>query len=216
LHCLTSDSYPLWIKNSGTAPLDIFSVSFGLSDSPFQLLDSSFPMVIAVGDSASIPLIFTPQAGGMISDSIYIHNSSFNAPIFAVELWGSGDYAPPKPPAGIETTIDGNNFIISWEAVTETIFDNPIDTDFYLVFSCDSAENDANYYWLIGSTPDLSFTDNLDYSNYRQLFYRVRAYKNYCSKRFSFDQLGLAVGMTESEVLEKLRSLDSPLTGSKD
>lgn len=198
--------YPLWIKNSGTADLSIESFVMGLASSPFQVQDPIFPMVIAVGDSCMLSLVYIPFAAGTISDSLYIYNNSINAPIYAIGLQGNGEYVPPKPPAALETMMDEDNMIITWDAVTETIFDSPIDPDYYLVFYNGSSDIDGQYYYL-GRSWTLSYTHDGVALHAQHMFYRVRAYKYYGRDRLAWDNLGLETGMSETEVLEILRGM---------
>jgi len=187
----------LWIRNSGTAPLHINNLSNFLAGSPFTVTGSPVPADIAIGDSLSISLAFTPAVAGSVADSLYIHSDAANCPVYAIALRGTGEYVPPKPPAGVTCTADGNNMVLTWEPVTETIYDVPFTPDYYLVFYNGSADPDGEFYFH-GATPGLAYTHYLVGLHAQHMFYRVRAYKNY--SRTGVLDARIYPGMPETEV----------------
>jgi len=196
-----SEPVPLWIKNNGTADLTISSISFGQANSPFSLLDRTLPIAIAQGDSVCLSLVFFPQMAGLVMDNIHIHNNSLNMPVCTLGLRGTGVYVPPNPPEGLEAVMYGNNYILNWEAVTQTVLDTPIVPDYYLVFYNGSSDPGGLYYFH-GATPNLTYTHCLVGLHAQNMFYRVRAYKFY--DRQGLGDLVLLPGMPESEVLQIL------------
>ncbi len=193
---------PLWIRNIGTAALYVDALSYLLDSSPFAVQERSLPFSISEGDSLCVHLVFTPQAAGTVTDSLYIHSNAQNRPVYALGLRGSGEYVPPKPPTGVETAMLGYDMHISWDAVTETIFDTPITPDGYLVFYNGSEDPDGEFYFH-GFSPGLSYIHYYVGRYAQHMFYRVRAVKHYGTR--AFDPDSLVRGMSEKEVLELLQ-----------
>ena len=187
------------IRNFGGGTLTVDSLAFELTETHFEVMGATLPISIAQGDSVSLQLRFTPQIAGAVSDSLYIHNNSQNLPIAAIRLSGTGEYVPPKPPEGVQIVMDGTNAMISWEAVTETIFNTPIVPDYYLIFFNGSADPDGVFYYH-GASMALQYTHYLVGMHSAHMFYRVIAFKNYSMGRA--DQLlsHLQQGMTIDEV----------------
>jgi len=169
----------VWISDTGTAPLIIDSISF-YQGIHFENDNTEFPIIVNEGDSTSISLIFTPMSAGMLSDSLYIHNNSQNQPTAAIKLSGTSAYVPPKPPENVSVAIDTNDAIISWDAVTETIFDTPIVPDGYIILYNETPYEDEQYYYYLGyTTSELTYT-HLGVALFRnQMFYKVIAFVNY-------------------------------------
>jgi len=197
----SSDAVPLWISNTGTATLVVDAISYIQAPSPFSVQERSLPFSIPEGDSLCVNLVFTPQAAGTVTDSLYIHSNAQNRPVYALGLRGSGEYVPPKPPTGVETAMLGYDMHISWDPVTETIFDTPITPDGYLVFYNGSDDPDGEFYFH-GFTPGLSYTHYYVGRYAQHMFYRVMAVKHYGTR--AFDPDSLVRGMSEKEVLELL------------
>lgn len=193
----SSEQHSLWVRNSGTSILHISELGFYLSSSPFRVVGSPAPAAIAVGDSLAILLAFAPTAVGSFADSLYIHSDAATHPVLAVSLRGTGEYVPPKPPANLTCIPDGNNIVLSWEAVSETIFDIPFTPDYYLVFYNGSNDPAGEFYYH-GATPGLSYTHYLVGLHAQHMFYRVIAYKNY-ARSGSLDPR-IHTGIPEAEV----------------
>jgi len=199
-----SEPFPLWIKNAGTAILNVSDIAFGAAGSPFWMIPVNLPVNVAGGDSIAVLIVFSPQVAGPAIDQLTIYNNSNNQPLFTLELSGSGEYVPPKPPQGVAATQDGENVVISWEAVTETELGTPIVPDYYLVFYNGSPDPNGLYYFH-GATPSLNYTHYLVGTHAQYMFYRVLAYKH-CG-RSPFDLSSLQTGMPERDVLQLLDDL---------
>lgn len=198
-----SDAFPLLIKNIGTAALVVDSLGFGRTDSPFSVSGAALPFTIPMGDSLAINIIFSPLIAGSISDSLYIFNNSTNLPIYPLCLMGSGEYAPPQAPGNVNITMDGFNAIISWDTVSQTIFNTPFMPDGYLVFYSGDPDPLNGIYCLLVDTPELSHT-HLRVGEYAaHMFYRVIAYKHY--DRGDSGLLHLVPGMSEVAVRTRLK-----------
>jgi PKD repeat protein len=198
-----SQPLPLWIRNIGTATMLVDAINYYLADSPFIMQERQLPFIISEGDSLCVHLMFTPQVAGNVVDSLFIHSNAVNNPICALGLMGSGEYVPPKQPTGLQTVMINHNMQITWDAVTETIFDTPITPDGYLVFYNGSANPNGEFYFH-GFTPEVSYTHYYVgfYSQY--MFYRVRAVKHYGTRKLALDSL--VPGMPEADVLDLLRT----------
>lgn len=194
----------LWLSNTGNAAMEVSALSFWQTNSVFEVVGATLPITIPQGDSVALQIRFTPQVAGAVTDSLYIYNNSQNLPVAAIWLSGMGEYVPPKPPDGVQIVINGESAVISWEAVTETIFNTPLVPDYYLVFYNGSADVDGQYYYL-GRSWALSYLHDGVAVHADNMFYRVVAYKFYGRGRPDFDSLGIETGMPEREVLTKLR-----------
>ncbi len=193
----------LWVRNTGTADLEVSNLSFWQTQTLFEVVGALLPINIAQGDSIALQLRFTPLIVGAITDSLYIYNSSQNMPMAAIRLSGAGEYVPPKAPENVMIVMDGSNAVISWDAVTETIFDTPIVPDYYLIFFNGSADPEGVFYYH-GASMTLQYTHYLVGMHSAHMFYRVIAFKNYSMGRV--DQLlsDLQQGMAIDEVVRLL------------
>jgi len=199
-----SEPFPLWIKNTGTAMLNVSDIAFGAAGSPFWMIPVNLPVNVAGGDSIAVLIVFSPQVAGLAIDQLSICNNSNTQPVYILELSGIGEYVPPKPPQGVAIVQDGENVVITWEAVTETELNTPIVPDYYLVFYNGSPDPEGLYYFH-GATPSLSYTHYLVGTHAQYMFYRVLAYKYY--GRSPFDINSLEPGMPERDVLQLLDEL---------
>ncbi|HPI42519.1 MAG TPA: SBBP repeat-containing protein [Candidatus Cloacimonas acidaminovorans] len=204
----SSTLYSVVISNTGTAELLIDNLSLAESNSFFSFVNTVLQLTIPAGEETEIALLFTPQEAGTVSDTLYIHNNSVNSPLYTLELRGTGEYVPPKPPNNLVCVMDGYNAVLTWDAVTETIFDTPIVPDYYLVFYNGSANPEGEFYFH-GATPDLTYTHSLVGLHSPYMFYRIVAYKFYGREKVSIEDLGLTRGMTETEVRNILQAVET-------
>ena len=175
----TSAAQSIEIKNAGTAPLNIETVSYLAGTSAFSLIDTSLPIVLAPDETAILNVVFAPLASGAVSDSIYIHSDADNMPVLAIGLRGTGEYVPPAAVGAPAVQILGNDAIITWEAVTETIYGSPITPDGYIVLYNETPYEDANYYYFLNFVPETSYTHTFVALFRPSMFYRVVAVKFY-------------------------------------
>jgi hypothetical protein len=91
-------------------------------------------------------------------------------------------YVPPAEPTGVNVdTSDNQNALISWEAVTQSIppYNSPITPDGYIVLYNETPYEDDRLYYFLGRSFTTSYTHQ-DVVEFRdQMFYRIKAYKNY-------------------------------------
>jgi hypothetical protein len=193
----------VWLKNNGTGMLSITAYSFFEGNSFFSIEGIYLPINLASGDSVAIPVRFTPYFIGTISDSLFIINSSTNLPRLGISLLAIGAESPPRPPDNVQLAVNGNNAVLTWDAVTQTLIDTPVVPDFYLLFFNGSTDSEGLYYFL-GLTPGLTFTHQYVLQFSPNMFYRVVAYKNYARGDGDYLSLGLVPGMREDEVMRIL------------
>ncbi|MFA7599021.1 MAG: PKD domain-containing protein, partial [Candidatus Cloacimonas sp.] len=211
---LGANSYPLsiLIKNNGNKGLDITQFMFLNDESDFFVEALELPVIIPVEDSLSVDICFSPRSAGRLIDTLFIHNNSVNTPIYSIELRGDGEYVPPKRPTNVQAIDSGDDMVISWDEVTETIFDTPIEPDAYLVFYNGSENPDSEYYFH-GDTTETEYVHRNVGKYARHMFYKVYAYKYYGEARASLASFGLKRDMSVSEVKEILRKADYGLLG---
>lgn len=193
------------LSSCGTDTVFVSNISPNLYPMVFSV-SANTPIVIAPGGTALLDLEFLPQGAITYSDSLFIYNSSENSPILKIPLLGIGEYVPPKPPENVAMVMAGFDAVISWDEVTQTIFNTPITPDFYLVFFNGSAdpEPDSEYYFL-GISPTESYTHQHVGQFSPHMFYRVRAYVNNGNRYMDTMNLGIVKGMPEEEVLKRLK-----------
>lgn len=112
----------------------------------------------------------------MVSDSFGNFTQKASASAFTIT------YVPPQAPAGVSVnTTNGIDAIITWQPVTETIYNTPITPDGYIVLYNESAyEHDQHfYYYLWDVTSGTSFIHGGVMLRRGEMFYRVVAYKDY-------------------------------------
>lgn len=87
-------------------------------------------------------------------------------------------YVPPETPEGITVDISNNvDAIITWDAVTETIYGSPIEPDGYIVLYNETPyeDDDSFYYYLWDVTDATTFTHSGVARRRDQMYYRVVA-----------------------------------------
>ena len=193
-------TYNFYLRNIGAETLRVDSLAVRSTDSPFEVLGLTTPFNITSGDSTAIQIRFTPLVMGAVSDSLIIYNNSINLPRVAIRLNGTGESVPPMPPENVAIVMNGNDAVISWDAVTETEMHTPIVPDYYLVSFNGSSNPDGLFYFL-ASVNGLTYTHFTVGLHSPYMFYRVRAYKYYGRGNCDITSLGLVPGMREDEVL---------------
>jgi len=194
----TSPAQTVEVKNSGTAPLTISSVSFHEASSQFALAENNLPLVVPVDGTAELQIVFIPTTNATVSDRLYINSDASNDPDLAVRLAGTGEYVPPAAVEGVEVAIVGTDAVITWLPVTETIYGTPITPDRYVVLYNETPYEDDHFYYYLDNTTELSYAHH-DVALFRDaMFYRVVAVKFYRD--------------AEAGILASLRSLEKPVT----
>ena len=104
----TSPAQTIEVKNIGSAPMIISSVSYYLANSQFALSGTELPITVPVNETTQLSVVFIPVTSGAVSDSIYIHSDSSNIPSLAVKLSAVGEYVPPAMVEGLVVSVIGN------------------------------------------------------------------------------------------------------------
>lgn len=198
----TSAAQAVTIKNSGTSPLILSGIAFGTPVPGFSYSGISFPIELAINQSISFSVIFSPQSDGQVMDTLYILNNSVNNNSLPVNLLGTAQYPQPQEPQNVTITIQGANAVITWDPVTQSILNTPFSPDYYLVFYNGSTTSDGEYYFH-GITTATAYTHQQVANHAQHMFYRVHAYK--ATSRMALDKvLALEAGVPESEVFRIL------------
>jgi PKD repeat protein len=195
----------IYIRNVGQAAFSLDSLSFGLSPSPFALEGNFQSVVLQPGAITYISVKFMPLAPGSFSDSLFIYNGSVNLPRAGIKLIGTSGWAQPQPPENVLITIQNNDALVEWDAVTQTIYGTPITPDYYLIFYCGLPYPEGPYYYL-GWSESLSYVHSRVALHAQHMFYQVVAYKSDSSLRTQNLLARLREGMTADEVGKILNS----------
>jgi len=166
----------LTIKNSGTAPLTISGLGYAGTDGNFSCAGLVFPQVLSVNQSLQIPIVYCPHTDGNHSETLLVMNNSINNPILAIELSGSAVYPEPLPPENVQVSVSGNDVLITWNPVSESVQGIPFTPDSYLVFYNGSNDPDNEYYFH-GLSYNCQYTHQHVVNHAPHMFYRILAYK---------------------------------------
>ena len=200
-----SDWQEITFSNTGNVNLSFSEAHFLAEPLHFELSGNIAGLVLPPGETGSLSVRFAPHAAGALSDTLFIVNNSTNLPVIRVALSGTGLYdlyASPKAPANVQITMDGNNIVITWEAVTQNIHGQPITPDCYFIFNSPAPYGTYSFH---GSASGLQYTHPMVGALQQKMFYRVVAYKHYSQRDFDLATLGLEPGMTEAEVMQRLK-----------
>ncbi|MDD3464742.1 MAG: SBBP repeat-containing protein [Candidatus Cloacimonetes bacterium] len=189
-------------SNTGNVDLNFSEAHFLAEPLHFELSEGFAGFVLPPGESGTLLVRFAPQAVGALSDTLFIVNNSTNLPVIKVKLNGTGLYVPPKTPENVLITMDGDNAVITWNAVTQNIHDQPITPDYYFIFNSSDPFGDFGYH---GSVSGLQYIHPMVGAFQTRMFYRVVTYKYYGRGSFDLAALGLEPGMTEAEITRRLK-----------
>jgi len=191
----------IWLSNTGTAPLAISSYDQLIANSPFELMNASFPLILSPGDSTAVQVAFSPNALGVVDDNLIINNNSENFPVLTITLVGNGAYLPPQSPENVQIEMNNNSVDLSWDPVVMSVYNTTMIPDYYLVFFNGSGDLNGDYYYL-GRSYGTSFNHRLTGIHASSMFYHVRAFKT--NRSDTLESYHLKTSMTESEVLRLL------------
>lgn len=172
----TSGQVYLLITNTGSAELSVQSLSFTVGDTPFEIPDRSYPILIPEGGSAQIQLGFTPSAAGNFSNVLNIANNSVNQPLVSLNLAGTGAISAPLAPQGLRIGHSGGDVTLNWQPVTQTVAGTPVAADYYFVFS---SPDPYGQFSLLGLSQTTAYTHSYVALGAPRMFYRVTAVKIY-------------------------------------
>jgi len=74
---------------------------------------------------------------------------------------------------------NGIDAVLNWNPVTHNIYSTPLTPDGYLILYNETPYEDDHYYYFLGRSYTTSYTHH-DVAEFRdQMYYRIKAYKNY-------------------------------------
>ncbi len=174
------------ITNTGVSGLQVTDVTINyiMGNNGFTFDYPNMYETIIENATSNMQITFSPDNVGEYQSEIVLTNNSNASPTHSISLTGICEYNPPKNPQNVQITTSGNDAIISWDNVTEDIFNNPITPNGYIVLYNESASTDNDdYYFLHYVSSDSVFThQNVGYFR-DQMYYRVEAYISYSPLR---------------------------------
>ncbi len=197
-----SDWSEIVLQNTSAVDLHFDDLFFHNNLSGFTLNSPAPPAQLSPGESSSILVRFAPTDLGVVSDTLYIASDAANMPILKIRLNGTAIQVPPLAPDNISIQMANGNAVLSWEAVTQTIYGTPVNPDFYLVFHNGSSDPYNGAYYYLGRSNTLSITHEGVGLYARHMFYRVVAYNQ--SGNRNLQEFTLEKGMSQEEVFRVL------------
>lgn len=89
-------------------------------------------------------------------------------------------YVPPAAPDSVLVDTSNNiDAILTWQFVTSTIYDTPIEPDGYIVLYNETPYEDDQLYYYHGETTGNTYTHHNVVRRREQMFYKVVAFKDY-------------------------------------
>ncbi len=166
----------------------------------------------AAGDTLFVRVSLLASYTGAISDTLAVLSNSPYVPSFKISITGNLLDIPPMSPENVTITMNSNDAVITWDAVTQNIHSQPITPDYYLIFYNGSDDAVNGLYYYLWDTPNLLFTHHLVGLHAQYMFYRVVAYKHYGREELNFAAIGLELGMPEAEVWKILKNYENTNT----
>jgi PKD repeat protein len=200
----TTDS-TVTIHSTGTDSLLITNIHWKSGNPALHFSSPDIMKGILPGNSGTISVSFQPISTATISDSLIIETNAENIPIIRLKFTGKGTYVPPKEPENLQISMSGAHAQLSWDAVTQTIFDTPIVPDYYFIYF-NGSSYETNPFYFLGLSHTLTYQhDNVGLGS-EHMFYRVKAIKVYT--RVEDVLRDIKPGMTEQEVDEILMKFE--------
>lgn len=202
-------SRQLILESTGTDSVYVHNMSFYESNTAYSVVPASIPEYLLPGEQVVLELLFNPSQSSTYRDTLYIANSSENIPLLKIRLDGTGEYVPPQAPQGVTIEIDGYDAVVSWETVTQNIYNTPISVPYYFIYGSVVPSPDYTQQVFLGYSTGTTFRHlgvGLPGSNVqspREFFYTVTAVVWYPPRdsNILLDQL---IGLNKEEVLRKL------------
>lgn len=197
-------SQAFWVKNFGDESISIYPPSepnggqFNISSS----CDSLFVLASNSVSSCSIQVSFVPSAEGFHFDTLRLQTNAVNGigGYVSIPLSGSQTRTPASPQVVI--TTQGQDARLSWEPVTLSGGDCPINVTEYIVFFAEESEGP---FWYHGFTIDTSYVHGRVITHADGMFYHVVASTAPLSLLLDLPPSGQNPPISEDQVLEMLR-----------
>jgi len=203
----------LVIQSTGTDTLFISSAMIGSVNSAFHILAETVPSFILPGSELSITIQFQPEQAKTYSDTLFLYSNAENKPVGKITLRGLGEFVPPQAPQNVSLGVDGFDAIVSWDAVSENVFHNPITVPYYFIYGANKPNADEDHQVFLGYSVGTSFRHlgvGLPGSNVhapRQYFYTVTAVVWYPTRNNRSDFASM-IGKSKREVSRLVSSRD--------
>ena len=162
-HTLTSTgSYDIFAARLNPSGTWQWAVKAGGTDS-----DTGSGIAVDGAGNAYVTGYFT----GTATFGSHTLTSSGGTDIFVAKL----SYIPPKAPVNVQITMNGNSAVITWDAVTEDIHNQPFTPDGYYIYESSDPLGGFTY---LGHSSSTAYIDSSVGEYEPRVFYRVKAYKN--------------------------------------
>ncbi len=199
------------LVNIGNSDLTINGFEF-INNTPGLSAEVISGSPAASGDSIFIRILLNSSEIGAFTDTLTVFSNSPYVPSYKIRVSGNVLVVPPLNPGNLMIEMNNNSILLTWDAVTHTIFNTPIEPDYYFIYNSD---NPYGNYLLLGVTPELSYTHSLVGIGARRMFYKVSAVKFYRNDLSDFEldvwiNKNLSTGLAESEVSRILRDFINP------
>jgi hypothetical protein len=169
----SSQAQTFIFRNTGVINLTIDSIDLLCPDSAFSLVEAHTPVSVPSGAIHSIELLFSPHANGVTPDSLVVLSNAENYPRFTIGLVGRGVSAPPSTVQNLQLTVLSNDVHLSWDAVTTTTDDEPLEVNRYLVLI--NMLPDEDHFWYLANTTETSYIHFGSHQFSPNTFYRIVA-----------------------------------------
>ncbi len=106
--------------------------------------------------------------------------------IYSASAFSLG-YVPPQAPDEVNVDLsNGVDALLSWQAVTQTIYNTPIIPDGYIILYNETPyEDDENRYYFLGFSPTPDYTHHHVASFRDEFYYSVKSYKNFSARQLA-------------------------------
>lgn len=166
---------PLTISNTGNQNMLITGISFEQAGTVFSYQAEQRNQVIIPGASMRINLSFSPNATGMVTNSLLIHSNSLLNPTLSIPVSGTGIDASTSYPSNVQLQLNNTDVQLSWNPVMSDALGNPVYPEGYFVLCNRNPEADINDFILIGFSEDTNYVHRRVASLYSEMFYRIIA-----------------------------------------
>ncbi len=119
----TSTYQDVQLENTGTADLIINDIHFTGNPLHFEFVMPNRNIILTPGEIVSIPVCFTPQAEGELTDVLYFENNSTNNPSLEISLSGIGIaiHYPPEADFTADVTSGPAPLAVQFTDLSEAV-----------------------------------------------------------------------------------------------
>lgn len=215
IECPNAASQTFRLKNFGSEPIVVFQPPEPLSTEFSRTTTCGSFFALAPGgiSTCSLTVSFSPTIVELVQDTLRIQTDAVNGINGYVNIPLSGSQIrTPESPEIVLSTV-GNNSVLRWDPVTQSIGHCDIDPPVYLVFF---SENPDGPFWFHGGTMDTSYTHVLAVQYASEMFYHVYASNVTFELVSSLEDMWRGGKIKESELLNALNDLAERSVRSED